>query len=444
MFTFLYRIGTAAYFTAIRLGARLGVSSAQKWVRGRHNEGAALTSIGAAAGAGNVSELAKRGRAAPPLVWVHAASLGEWEQGRPVVAALRRRHPEVRVLLTFFSPSGYDRSKDDPLADYVRYLPADHPRTARHFIRHLRPAAAVFVKYEFWFYFLRELRRADVPTYLVAASFRPTQPFFHPRAWVRNWWVDLLGFYTKIVVQTTRDRDLLLDRPGVPADRVAVGGDPRLDRVLELATTPFTDDKLAAFTAGDAPVLMAGSVWPEDVRVLQAARNAGLGDFRLILAPHQLTEAELMAWTRSFGAVRYTKTTVERIAAAPVLILDVIGILSRAYRYADVAYVGGAFRTGLHNTLEPLAYGLPTVFGPNHDKFPEAAAAIAAGGARSIDSAEELRDVLEAWKPGSPAYDRSVAAQHELAEANRGAGERTFRLLDLGLTNNPAAPGKAT
>ena len=417
--TLLYRLTTAAYFTVIRLGALLGLTSAVKWIEGRHGEGSIPT-----------SELVNRGRDASPLLWIHAASLGEWEQGRPVVEALRRQRPDYKVLLTFFSPSGYDRCRDDELADYVRYLPADTPANARTWVKDLRPDVAVFIKYEFWFYFLRELHRAGVPTYLIAASFRPGQPFFR-RGSVFNWWRRLLGLYTGIIVQTAADERLLAERAGVAPERIHRGGDPRMDRTLQLAATPFTDEKLAAFTAGDdRPTLIAGSVWPEDVRVIGTAWVGLRSDYRLVLAPHQLNERELGEWTEQFGAVRYTRASAADVAGADVLVLDTIGILSRAYRYGAVAYVGGAFRTGLHNTLEPLAYGLPVLFGPKYHKFPEAGAAIAAGGAVSIASADELQKQLLQWRTAG-ARVQSGEAQQRLAEANRGAGERTLNFISL-------------
>jgi 3-deoxy-D-manno-octulosonic-acid transferase len=363
---------------------------------------------------------------------MHCASLGEFEQGRPVLEALRRAHPHWRVLLTFFSPSGYERCKDTDAADHVAYLPADGPRNARRWLAATQPDVAIFVKYEFWYFHLRALHRAGVPTFLVAGSFRPGQRFFRPRA---GWWRKILGFFTTIAVQTAADHALLTGPGQLAADRVIVTGDPRVDRTLQLADTPFTDEILATFTAGKVTTIIAGSVWPPDVAVWRKVFPQLPLNYRLVLAPHQLHEAEIAEWAAAFGAVRYGTADTTEITAARVLILDTIGILSRAYRYGDLAYIGGAFKTGLHNTLEPLAYDLPVIFGPKHHKFPEAAEAIRRGGAFSINNAAQLLDRITQLQNPTTAL-RASKAQQALAAANAGAGERTAAVIlsRLGIT----------
>ena len=283
---------------------------------------------------------------------------------------------------------------------------------------HLRPALAIFVKYEFWWHHLAALRDAGCPTYLIAGSFRPTQPFFRP--WGRGY-RRVLDCFTKLIVQTAGDRDLLRS-VGIPAARIAVGGDPRMDRTVALAEAPFRDDLLAAFTAGH-PTLLAGSVWPPDVDVIAGAtRPPG---WRLVLAPHQLHEAEIRAWAARLGAVRYSALAPGDQVTSDVLILDTIGILSRAYRYATLAYVGGAFRTGLHNTLEPLAYGLPVVFGPKFHKFPEAGLALRRGGAFTVTTAAELSKI---WARAQEQRFLTEArrAQLDLRSELAGSAERTL------------------
>lgn len=404
----LYRLGVEAYHAGLRAAAGLGNARAREWVRGR------------------------RENAAPPAktekrrLWVHCASLGEWEQGRPVVEAWRALHPDWEVVLTFFSPSGYTRRHDDPAADHVRYLPEDTPRRAAAWVAGLRPDLAIFVKYEFWFFHLRALRRAGVPTFLVAASFRLNQRFF--TAW-GGWWRGVLGLFSGIICQTQRDAGLLAGPGGYPAERIVVHGDPRVDRVLELAATPFQDPVLDAFCRGGKLILLAGSTWPPDLRILREAWPELREHYRLIIAPHQINEEELARTQVQWKALRHGHGAgATQPSESDVLIIDGVGILSRAYRYADVAYVGGAFKTGLHNTLEPMAYGLPTLFGPKHGKFPEASRAMEAGGAFSVSTAEELRNVLHRLADDE-LRGGAGQAQQRLARASAGAAQKTAHYL---------------
>ncbi|MEM1358299.1 MAG: glycosyltransferase N-terminal domain-containing protein [Bacteroidota bacterium] len=400
--TFLYWLGTSAYHLAIRVVAFFGNSQARKWVNGRRDQ----------------LPLPKpRG----PVVWMHCASLGEWEQGRPVMATFREAHPDWTAVLTFFSPSGYERCKDSEAVDHVRYLPADGPKSAKQWIREVSPEVVLFVKYEFWFYHLRTLHRAGIPCYLIAASFRPEQRFFHGRN--QQWWRKMLFFFDGIITQTQQDADLLTGPAKYPKDRVVVGGDPRMDRTLELAETPFNDPLIEAFTA-EGLTIVAGSVWPEDIRVLWAAWEDMPRQVRIILAPHQLHEHEVARTQVQWNALRYTTAQPADTVSSRVLILDTIGMLSRVYRYGDLAYVGGAFKTGLHNTLEPLAYNLPTIFGPRHQKFPEAAAAIERGGAFSVDTGNALKVVVSKLLNGE-VRKQAAAAQQQLAKAHAGAGKFT-------------------
>ena len=399
----LLRTGAAAYHAGIRTAARFGHSRARQWVRGRQTDPAPA-----------IEALHAAGR---PVAWVHAASLGEFEQARPVMVELRAARPEWAFVLTFFSPSGYERSKHTDLAEVVSYLPPDSARNARAWVATLRPVAAIFAKYEFWYDHLTALRGAGVPTFLIAGSFRAGQPFFRPYG---SGWREMLRCFTHFAVQTQRDARLLAD---LGLDNVTVTGDPRLDRTAGLAESPFTDDRLAAFTA-DAPTLMAGSVWPADVSLFAAAWPRFRSEWKLVLAPHQLDEAQLEAWQKTFVAERYTgKPNNGR-----VLLLDTIGMLSRSYRYGTLAYVGGAFGSGLHNTLEPLSYGLPVIFGPAYHKFPEAVTALERGGAYSIQSVDELEEIWS--RLAEPRYrERATAAQLAYRDEQRGAGRRTAQLI---------------
>ncbi|WP_420461178.1 3-deoxy-D-manno-octulosonic acid transferase [Neolewinella sp.] len=400
----VYRVGTGAYHLGIAAAARLGNERAARWVAGRRLDVR-----------DQVQALHAAGR---PILWLHAASLGEFEQGRPVLEVLRMVRPDWAVVLTFFSPSGYERCQATELAEVVTYLPADTPRRAAAWIELLRPRLAVFVKYEFWYYHLRSLRSAGVPTFLIAGSFRPGQLFFRPYG---GFYRRMLRVFDHLLAQTEEDRKLLT---GIGIDRVTVTGDPRIDRTRALAEQPFADQRLADFTAGH-PTLLAGSVWPQDVEVIAGAWSAQpAAEWRLVLAPHQLDEQQLIAWQQQFDAERYTTTPQGK----GVMLLDTIGILSRAYRYGTVAFIGGGYGSGLHNTLEPMSYGLPVLFGTRYAKFPEARAAVARGGAFPVASSAELIERLTALR--QPAnYRRAQQAQADYLSANAGAARRTADLL---------------
>ncbi|TXF86274.1 3-deoxy-D-manno-octulosonic acid transferase [Neolewinella aurantiaca] len=409
--TFFYRIAVTFYHLAVRLAALFGVKQARLWVEGRKNTASSSLPLHLRSGARNGT----------PLIWMHCASLGEFEQGRPVLEELRSARPDWRVLLTFYSPSGFERCKDEPLADHVAYLPADGPRRATQWLEEVEPEVAIFVKYEFWYFHLRALHQAAIPTFLIAASFRPSQWFFRS---LGGWWRRMLGFFTAIIVQTEGDRSLLTGPGQIDPSAVIVAGDPRMDRTLQLARTPFSDKILESFTHGDNVTIIAGSVWPQDVACWEQVWDQLPSDYRLILAPHQLHENEIQHWESRFQAVRYTRATAENVNKSRVLILDTIGILSRAYRYGKIAYVGGGFKTGLHNTLEPMAYGLPVIFGPKYQKFPEAAEAIKRGGAFSIGNSNELTEAIKKSFNGA-----ASTAQEELCNDNSGAGLRTAQAV---------------
>lgn len=312
------------------------------------------------------------------VVWVHAASLGEFEQGRPLMEEIRRHRPDTRIVLTFFSPSGYDVRHNWAGADIVVYLPFDTPRNVRRFLDIVRPSKAIFVKYEFWRNYLHELSRRNIPTYLISAVFRPNQAFFRRRsAWYRHW----LRLYNHIYVQDERSRQLLA---GVGIDRVTVAGDTRFDRVTDIKNAACEVPEVETFLAArghKSPVFIAGSSWPEDEAVYAGwIKNH---DVTAIIAPHEFDAARIRRMREMFpDAVLYTEIKANPDAAkgARTLIMDCFGLLSSAYRYADIAYVGGGFGAGLHNINEAAVYGLPVIYGPNNAKFIEARELAEAGG----------------------------------------------------------------
>ena len=321
-----------------------------------------------------------------PIVWVHVASLGEFEQGRPIIEKIRLEHPRYKILLTFFSPSGYEIRKDYPGADYIFYLPIDTPRNARRFLDIVRPEIAIFVKYEFWINLLTGLRRRGIRTYIVSASFRRNSVFF------RQWgglWRQALETFDTLFVQNEESR-ILLGKLGF--DNVVVAGDTRFDRVAQIAANAKRIELVERFRGGER-LFVAGSTWGPDEELLIELMNANPG-IKFVVAPHEMDEsriARLIGETRG-GAVRYTRCTDSTVLDdKQLLILDTVGILASVYGYATWAYIGGGFGVGIHNTLEAATFGLPVAFGPNYAKFKEARDLVTLGAARSVNSYEELR-----------------------------------------------------
>lgn len=319
-----------------------------------------------------------------PVVWLHAASLGEFEQGRPLLEMLRREHPEKRIVLSFFSPSGYEVRKDWKGADAVVYLPFDTPRNVRRFLDIIRPEKAIFVKYEFWRNYLYALWNRNVPTYLISAVFRKDQAFFRrSSAWYRQW----LKLYSHIYVQD-EGSCALLARYGI--ENVTVAGDTRFDRVTDIMRQRREIPLLERFrrAGGERPVIMAGSSWPEDEKVYAGWVNGH--DVRLVIAPHEFDEVRICRLKELFpGAVTYTdaERDPQLVDGAKVLVMNCFGLLSSAYTYADIAYVGGGFGAGLHNINEAAVYGIPVIYGPNNRKFIEARELREAGGGFEVTDA---------------------------------------------------------
>ena len=323
-------------------------------------------------------------------VWFHAASLGEFEQGRPVIEQLKKERTDTKIVLTFFSPSGYEVRKNYAGADIVCYLPLDTPRSARRFVQMVKPVQAIFIKYEFWPNYLLALQAQQVPTYSISAIFRPNQLFFQ---WYGSWYKKLLQTFKHIFVQDEVSLKLLADN-GI--SNATIAGDSRFDRVVDLAGQANSIPLVEAFVQGAQKVIVAGSSWPKDEELLVRYLKEH-ADVKLILVPHEIHEAHLSAIFKLLGAdyVRYTQADESNILSANCLVVDTIGLLSSIYRYGQLAYIGGGFGVGIHNTLEAAVYGVPVVFGPTFQKFREARELIAEGGAFSIDGYESLQLTLD-------------------------------------------------
>ncbi len=324
-------------------------------------------------------------------VWFHAASLGEFEQARPMIERLRRNDPNRKILLTFFSPSGYEVRKNYDQVDLVCYLPFDTPENVRCFLDLAQPEKAIFVKYEFWANYLLELKRRAIPTYIISSIFRPKQIFFKSYgAFFRS----LLHCYTTLYVQNEASKQLL-EKHGIT--NVVVGDDTRFDRVADIAAAA-KDLPIAAAFAADNKVLVAGSTWEPDEELLTRYINANKDICRMVIAPHVVSplHIERLCAKLRCNFVLYSHTTPEEAAKANCLVVDTIGVLSSLYRYGRVAYVGGGFGVGIHNTLEAAVWQIPVVFGPNYAKFREANDLIACGGGFCVRSYRHLEDCITA------------------------------------------------
>jgi len=349
-------------------------------------------------------------------IWVHAASLGEFEQGRPLIEKIRKTHPEYKILLTFFSPSGYEVRKDYAGADCVCYLPFDTPKRVRRFLYKVNPEMAVFVKYEFWRNYLHELWKRQIPTYLVSAVFRPDQFFFKKRsAWYGHW----LKWYTRIFVQDGRSRDLLA---GIGVKNVEIAGDTRFDRVTDILNSRKDIPELDSFVgkkgeSGRAPfVMMFGSSWPSDEEVYGAWLRERT-QVKAVVAPHEFDACRLGKLKElvpgEVALMSELKNDPDAGSGKRVLVIDCFGLLSSAYAYADVAYIGGGFGVSVHNMNEAAVYGIPVIFGPENSKFIEAQELKTLGGGIEVtDAASFARNA-----------DRLLFDSEELAKRGRWAGE---------------------
>jgi 3-deoxy-D-manno-octulosonic-acid transferase len=307
-------------------------------------------------------------------IWFHCASLGEFEQGRPIMESIRETSSDAFILITFFSPSGYEIRKNTPLADHVCYLPLDTKKNARDFLNIVRPSRAFFIKYEFWFHYLDALQKSEIPTCFISSAFRPNQYFFN---WTGRWTHPYLRKITHFFVQNQLSKTLL---ESIGVTSVTVSGDTRFDRTAKLAENP-TELPLIAQFKGENRLLVGGSTWQPEEALLNTLLKENISALKILIAPHDISESHIQDIETRFAGrcLRFSCANAENIIAADILIIDSIGMLNKIYYYADIALIGGAFGAGLHNILEAIAYGIPVFFGPKTQKFPEAQQAIAAG-----------------------------------------------------------------
>ena len=403
----LYTIGIWFYGLGIRIAALFN-AKARLWVQGRR---------------GIFSELEKAFATEPSPVWMHCASLGEYEQAKPLIEKIKQEQPETKILTTFFSPSGYAQAIKKPLADYNFYLPLDLPRNARKFLDIVQPTAAIFVKYEFWYNYMHQLRKNGIPFYYISAIFRENQHFFKPFG---RWFAKQLRQATHFFVQTEKSKELL---EGIGIKQVTVCGDTRFDRVSAIAAKVQPFPFMETFRQ-NKKVIVAGSTWGPDEELLAQLLQA-FPEYKLVVAPHEITRKEEVKNTFSaYRTTLYSSMKEEQLTDSQVLVIDTIGILSQLYQYSTLSYIGGAFKTGLHNILEAAVYGKPIFFGPHYDHFNEAVNLVEQKGAFSVCSAEEMKEIMTRFEQNPEYYTQTCdICQHYVAQ-NAGAADLIYHQIE--------------
>jgi len=406
----IYNAGIHFYKLLILLAALAGNKKAASWLHGRKDWRNKLRTFQKKSG---------------ETIWFHCASLGEFEQGRPLIEAMRERKKDITVILSFFSPSGYVIRKNYPHADLVCYLPLDTPANAKDFIDIIRPDAVYFIKYEYWYNYLDILYRKSIPVYIVSGIFRDSQPFFR---WYGSLWRGMLKKVKHFFLQNQESASLLAS---IGISCYTVTGDTRFDRVIQVTNNHFNNPLLDGFSK-NSMVMVCGSTWPQDERILN-----GLFDkpefkgLKMILAPHEIGPANIRKILQLFSGKLHTsqicefsKSSPEHMSSCRLLVLDTMGQLTSVYRYASIAYVGGGFGNGIHNILEPAAYGIPVIFGPRHEKFQEAKQLLVAGAAFCVHDEKELLLITETLVNQRSFRENAGKTARQFIHSSAGATDR--------------------
>lgn len=362
--------------------------------------------------------------------WIHAASLGEFEQARPIIERIKQAHPEYKILLTFFSPSGYEVRKDYELADIVCYLPFDLKKNTKKFVELANPSVVIFIKYEFWKNYITTLRKNNIPTYIVSAIFRPNQIFFR---WYGKDMRKVLQSYTALCVQDESSKKLL---ETIGVKNVHICGDTRFDRVLKIKSEAKDLKLLDLFTTADdgskIKTLVAGSSWPKDEDIFVPYFNINK-ETKLIIAPHEIHESHLMYIESQVKrpCIRYSKATADTIANYDCIIIDSFGLLSSIYGYGEVAYIGGGFGVGIHNVLEAAVYGMPTIFGPNFKKFREARELLEKGGSYSVHDYLSFKGLMDDFIDYPDTLKMASQQAGEYVSSNANVVDKVMEVIKL-------------
>ena len=398
----IYNIGIAFYAILLKFAAFFN-PKAKLFTSGRKNI---------------FQEIAKKVNPQDEPIWFHFASLGEFEQGRPVLETIKAKKPNQKIVVTFFSPSGYEIRKNYALAD-VFYLPLDTASNAKKFIDLVNPKQAIFTKYEFWHHYFNVLNERKIPLYLISGIFRPNQAFFK---WYGGFYRNMLKNISHFFVQNTESISLL---KSIGFDNISLAGDTRFDRVYENAQNPKRLELIETFCNNDK-VFIAGSTWSEDEKLLVSLTEKN-PDWKFIIAPHEIGQPHIQEIEDLFPkAIKFSILSSQLSENLPqILLIDNIGILSSIYQYAKVAYIGGGFGAGIHNTLEAAAFGLPVIFGPKYDKFQEAKDLIEIDAAKSISNNEELVNAFEYFEEN----EKASAAAKNYVEDKKGATEMILKKI---------------
>jgi 3-deoxy-D-manno-octulosonic-acid transferase len=403
----LYNLGILIFSALAKLISPFN-TRASLWVNGRKGW------------EGKIAEKIKPG---DRILWMHCASLGEFEQGRPVIEAVKKQMPDFKIVLTFFSPSGYEIRKNYDKVDCVSYLPADTPSNAERFTELINPELVIFVKFEFWNNYISVLYKRNIPLYLISGIFRPDQHFFK---WYGSFFREMLGKFEKIFVQDQPSVALL---SAIGIERVGLAGDTRFDRVVEIASSVKNIPELVQFRQNEK-LFLAGSSWKPDEEIVAEYINMFPEKMKWVFAPHEIGKSNIERLEKLFTVkcVRFSEFTEESVDAR-VLIMDNMGMLSSAYRYAYIAEIGGGFGKGIHNILEPACWGIPVLFGPNHDKFREAVDLKNSGGANTFSTAAEFKDILDLWLSDERYYTECAEKASKYVKENTGATEIIIKEL---------------
>ncbi len=396
-----YRVGIWFYGVALHF-VSLFNAKAKEWILGRKNQSISKQT------------LAKNNR-----YWFHCASTGEFEQAKPLIKVLKLKE-ECTIIVSFFSPSGYNAKKNDSSINEIYYLPLDSPQNAKDFVRAINPTMVFVIKYEFWYYYFKVIKSLGIPLFIVSAHFKESQPFFK---WYGSLFRKILGFTTEIFVQTTSSQKLL-EKYGIKS---IVAGDTRLDQTLMLKNESY-HNKIIEHFKGGKPLVILGSVWPKDLSVLSEVINSEAGSlFKYLIVPHELLGKEELVKYFNCNVSYYSTSTRENVMALDVMVFDEMGYLSKLYRYANLVYIGGGFGVGIHNILEPIVYGVPVSFGPNHERFSEAEEVKKRALAKVINTAENFKEFLIDFYPSKPKFNSEL---EEYIINNKGATSKILSVIE--------------
>ncbi|MFO7829326.1 MAG: glycosyltransferase N-terminal domain-containing protein [Bacteroidales bacterium] len=408
----IYYIGIQIYYFLI-LSASLFNPKARLWIKGRKKL---------------FKRIASQINPGEKTVWFHCASLGEFEQGRPLIEAFKKNYPEYKILLTFYSPSGYEIRKNYEHADYIFYLPLDTPGNASEFLDIVSPELIFFIKYEFWYFFLVEINKRKIPLYLVSGIFRKEQRFFKPYGKRSK---RMLGCFNHFFVQNQQSKKLL---HSINLSNVTVTGDTRFDRVYTIAKESKNLALIDKFKNNEE-ILIAGSSWKPDEEIIIKYFNQTSHQFKLIVAPHEVHSENIDRIVNLFGAnknvVKYSEANIDHIENADVLIIDCIGLLSSLYKYGEIAFIGGGFGKGIHNILEAATFGLPIIVGPNYQKFQEAVDLIQLGGATCVHNYQDIENILNQLFNDQAILGKKGQIAAEFVEQKRGATDKILNTIEI-------------